>query len=712
MNQPPDPNESGPHRPLATAPPSAEPVAHTFTHHGISINDPYHWLKDEGYPEVTQPSVLSYLRAENAYFETAMAPHQGLVDELFEEIKNRQPPEDSSVPYREGDYWYQWRFEKDAQYRLWLRAHVQPDDGDFPEIAAARWQIMLNEPQLAAENEYFTLGSLAVSRNGRYLAWSADTTGAERFTLNITDLESGLLVDEAILSTLGSPVWAADNEHLFYVVVNDNWRPFEVRRHKLGEPLDTDKVIYTEASESFFVGIDETQSETYLLISSGDHVTSEVRYFKADEPNAEPRLIAPRRDGHEYDVDHREGRFYIHSNRDHKNFALFSAPQADPQETTWEVVMAGSDTRYLMGHLCFKRYLITSERINGLDQIGIHGYDGGEGHYVAFPEPAYSADWGTNPHYETANLRLHYNSMVTANTVFDYNIEQRELTERKVQEIPSGYDASEYATERLFADARDGVRVPVSIVYRKGLAKDGTAPLYLYGYGAYGHAIPPEFSASRLSLLNRGFAFAIAHIRGGDDLGYSWYEDGKLDKRTNTFNDFVDVAKCLIDAGFSSAERVVISGGSAGGELMGAAVNQAPELWGAVAAHVPFVDVLNTMLDTSLPLTPIEWPEWGNPIEDKAAFELIRSYSPYDQLRPGPYPPMLVTAGLNDPRVTYWEPAKYVAKLRTLKTDNNWLLLKTNMEAGHRGESGRFDALKEVAEEYAFFLVSLQLAHE
>jgi oligopeptidase B len=709
MNQPADP--AAPPSPKGPAdPPQAARIAHSFSHHGITIEDPYHWLKDDGYPEVSDPEILRYLQAENAYFESAMAPHQGLVDELFTEIKNRQPPEEASVPYREGDYWYQWRFEKDAQYRLWLRAPAGPEDGALPDLPAENWQIMLNEPELAAESEYFSLGSLAVSRNGRYLAWSADVSGAERFTLHITDLETGVLLDEPIEATLGSPVWAADNEHLFYVVVNDSWRPFEVRRHRLGEPLSNDKVIYTESAESFFVGLDETQSEAYLLITSGDHVTSEVRYLKASEPDSPPQLMSPRRQGHEYDVDHREDRFYIRSNRQHKNFSLHSAPEAAPEEANWQTLLAGTDTRYLMGHLCFKDYLITSERIEGLDQVAIRRYDSERMHYLEFPEAAYSADWGTNPQYDAHTLRLHYESMVTPDTVFDYQIEQRTLITRKVQEIPTGYEAADYATERMFAVARDGVRIPVSLVYRRGFPKDGSAPLYLYGYGAYGHAIPPGFSASRLSLLNRGFAFAIAHIRGGDDMGYGWYEDGKLDKRNNTFNDFVDVANFLVEEGFSTAGRLVISGGSAGGELMGAAVNQAPQLWGAVVAHVPFVDVLNTMLDTSLPLTPIEWPEWGNPIEDKAAFNLIRSYSPYDQLQAGDYPCMLVTAGLNDPRVTYWEPAKYVAKLRTLKTDKNWLLLKTNMDAGHRGQSGRFDALKEIAEEYAFFLVSLGLA--
>ena len=687
------------------APPVAKRIAHSFEHHGIRVEDPYHWLKDAGYPEVTDAEVLGYLNAENGYFEAVMEPHQPLIDELFEEIKGRQPPEDASVPYREGNYWYQWRYAKDAQYRQWWRAPIEPEDGLVLATEDPRWQVFLDEPALAAAHEYFTLGGLAVSRSGRHLAWSADTTGGERFTLTITDLNDSSTVDAPIEGTLGNPVWSADGEHLFYVVVNDNWRPYEVRRHRLGTPAADDVVVYTEPADSFFVGIDETQCESYILITSGDHVTSEVRFLAADEPSATPALIAARRDGHEYDVDHREGEFFVRSNREHKNFALYRVAASEPNEANWQVVLPGSEQRYLLGHLCFKNHLITSERLDGLDQVGIRNYADDQMHYVAFPEATYSADWGANAQYDTAHLRLGYDSMVTPDTVFDYDLVERQLTTLKVKEIPGGYDSGQYASERLHATARDGTQVPVSVVYKKGFVKNGQAPLYLYGYGAYGHAIPPGFSTSRLSLLDRGFAFAIAHIRGGDDLGYHWYESGKLDKRTNTFNDFVDVARHLISAGFAEPGRIAIAGGSAGGELMGAVVNQAPELWGAVAAHVPFVDVLNTMLDTSLPLTPIEWPEWGNPIEDKTAFELIQSYSPYDQLAPGAYPPMLVTAGLNDPRVTYWEPAKYVAKLRTLKTDDNWLLLKTNMEAGHRGQSGRFDALKEVAEEYAFVLL-------
>jgi oligopeptidase B len=689
-------------------PPVADVVPHTFTLHGITVEDPYAWLKDPGYPEVTDPKILDYLRAENAYFEQEMAPHKALIDKLFQEIKGRQPEAEVSVPWREHGFWHQWRFEHGAQYRIWLRAPASPGATEPPPTESDQWRVILDEPKLAAEHSYFTLGGLAVSPNGRYLAWSADSNGSERFVLHITDLDSGELLHEPIENTHGSPVWMADSAHLVYLVRNEQWRPYQVRLHRLHTAVSDDRILYQESNESFFVGIELTSSEAYVIVSSGDHVTSEVFYLPADDPTAELRAFAPRRTGHEFSVDHGDGWFWFLSNAAHKNFALLRAPEATPDESRWQTLMAGTDEQYLTWFMRLRGRLVLGERIDGLEQVRVIE-DAGSNYLIEFPEAAHTVGPGTNAEYDTDRLRLRYESMVTPGTVFDHLFATCTLETRKVQVIPSGYDASRYATERLTAVARDGARVPVSIVYRKGLRRDGSAPLYLYGYGAYGSAIMPGFSASRLSLLDRGFVYAIAHIRGGDDLGYAWYEAGKLDQRTNTFNDFVDVARYLIEAGYTRSGRIAIAGGSAGGELMGAVVNQAPELWGAVAAHVPFVDVLNTMLDASLPLTPIEWPEWGNPIEDPAAFRLIHSYSPYDQLRPGRFPPMLVTAGLNDPRVTYWEPAKYVAKLRTLKQDDRWLLLKTNMDAGHGGQSGRYDALLELAEEYAFMLVSLGL---
>jgi len=682
-------------------PPSKPPVAarkpHRFTHHGITLQDPYHWLKDPGYPKVEDAEILAHLNAENDYFQASMEPLNGLTKELFEEIKGRQQLDESSVPYREGSHEYQWKFAAGAQYPCWWRWSL----GD-----AGRAVKIIDEPALAGNSEYFRLGGFSVSPGGRYLAYSVDTNGAERYVLRIKDLDDDRVLEEVIEDTLGAPVWA-NEETFFYPILNENWRPHQVKRHDLGTDATGDPVIYQEPDE-FFVGVDKTQSSAYIVISASDHITSEVRVLSVDNPKGEPQLIAPRRTGHEYHVEHHDRDFFILSNDTHKNFRIAVAPCSEPGETNWQTIVEGDDTHYLRGITCFKQLMVIEERIAGLDQIRLRDYSDAT-HYVEFPEPVYHASLGTNAEYAIDALRIGYESMISPRTVFDYQLDTDELITRKVQHIPSGYDRSRYVTQRLTAPARDGQEIPVSIVHPINFKKDEDAPLYLYGYGAYGSAVPPGFSTTRLSLLERGFAFAIAHVRGGDELGYAWYEDGKLAHRENTFNDFVDVARFLIESGYTSAGRIAIGGGSAGGELMGAVVNQAPELWGAVTAHVPFVDVLNTMLDPDLPLTPNEWPEWGNPIEDPRAFETILAYSPYDRLERGAFPPMLVTAGLNDPRVTYWEPAKYVAKLRTLKTDDNVLLLKTNMGAGHGGKSGRFDALYEVAEEYAFVLDALGL---
>ncbi len=685
------------------SPPVARRAPLRRTVHGVALEDPYHWLRDPGYPEVKDPEVLAYLQAENDYFDEQMAPFQGLVGTLFQEMKGRQPQADESVPYRHHGYDYRWRFREGAQYRVWERRPAGSTEG---------WRCFLDETELAEGCDYFSLGGLSVSPDGRFLAWSADVDGSERFRLSVTDLETGTALDEPIPNTLGAPVWSAGSEHFYYLELNDNWRPSRVLQHRLNSPRSEDRLVYEEQEEAFFVGIQETQSERWIVITSGDHVTNEAWLIPAHDPSAQPRLVAARRQAHEYHLDHREGCFYIRSNDQHRNFRLAVAPEGAPGEANWETLIAGSDERYLTGHLCFRDYLIVAERVAGLDQIRVvrsPGSDNAEEHHIRFPEPVYAVDFGSNAEYHQDTLRLVYESMVTPATIYDYHLEERVLTTRKVQRIPSGYDPTRYTSERLMVTARDGTAIPVSLVRRRDVQPDPETPLHLYAYGAYGIGMEPDFSTTRLSLLDRGFIYAIAHVRGGDELGYHWYEAGKLEQRTNTFNDFVDVARHLVADGFTSPRRLTISGGSAGGELMGAVANQAPELFAAVVLHVPFVDVLNTMLDPDLPLTPMEWPEWGNPIQDPDAFRLIRSYSPYDQLEPRDYPPMLVTAGLNDPRVTYWEPAKYVAKLRYLKTDDNLLLLKTNMGAGHRGQSGRFDALREVAEEYAFLLVSLGL---
>ena len=688
-------------------PPVAAQRQHSFTHHGVTIEDPWHWLRDPSYPSVEDTDVLAYLTAENDYFETWMSPHQELTDTIFEEIKARQQPDLSSVPWKRDQWYYQWSFQEGSQYRVWRRWPADSPDARKGPTADA--QTILDEPALADASEYFRLGSMSVSNGGSLMAYSADTDGSERFRMAVKDLDTGELRDDAIEGTIGSAVWAMDDASFFYTLVDENWRPWQVRRHVLGQPVERDALVYEETNPGFFVGLSITTSREYVIVGAGDHVTSEVRLIPASAPGSAPLMVSPRRTGHEYSVDHQGDRFVIRTNDTHKNTRFATAPAADPTEASWTPLVDASDEHYIRAFKSFHDFIAVEERIGGLDHIRLIGR-GGESAYIPFPESAYTVRLDTNPEFQADVLRLEYTSMVTPTTVFDYHVEGEDLEVRKVQQIPSGYDASEYVTERLLATARDGERVPVSVVRRRDTPMDGTAPLYLYGYGAYGIAMPPGFSTTRLSLLDRGFIFAIAHIRGGDDLGYHWYEAGKLDRRANTFNDFVDVARFLVEEGYGAEGRIAIAGGSAGGQLMGAVVNLAPELWGAVAAHVPFVDALNTMLDDTLPLTPIEWPEWGNPIEDRDAFECIRSYSPYDQLKPRDYPPILVTAGLNDPRVTYWEPAKYVAKIRTLKTDANPLLLKTNMGAGHGGRSGRYDRLYEVAEEYAFMLASMGLA--
>lgn len=679
--------------------PVADVEAVEISCHGITVSDPYAWLRDPGYPDVRDRRVLDYLAAENAYFKAAMAPHEGLTEDIFQELKARLKEDDSSVPVKDGDYLYQWRYQQGAQYKTWLRV---PVPGGAEEI-------ILCEPDRAADHEFFVVGGVSVSPDHKLLAWSEDTDGSERFTMRVRDIASGEVLGDEIPNTIGAAVWAAGGDSFFYLEVNDNWRPYRVRLHRLGGDRASDRVVYEEKDGSFFISIGITQSRAYVTITTGDHVTSEVRLVPADSPDSEPILIAGRETGHEYYVDHAGDRLFIRTNDEHKNFRIATAPADAPGRENWTALMAPSDRQYIRGLTAFRNFLVVQERNDGLDQIRVRLANGDE-HFVQFPEPAYRASLGDTREFDVDGFRIDYESMVTPDTVYDYRLADRTLVTRKVQEIPSGYDPSQYVTKRLMAGARDGTRVPVTVVHRKDFTIDGTGRLHIYAYGAYGLGMPPNFSSRRLSLLDRGFAYAIAHVRGGDEMGYHWYEQGKLFQRTNTFNDFVDVARHLIAEGYAGAGNISISGGSAGGSVMGHVANSNPELWRAIVAHVPFVDILNTMLDDSLPLTPIEWPEWGNPIADRKVFEYILSYSPYDNIAARNYPAMLVTAGLNDPRVTYWEPAKWVARLRATKTDRNLLVLKTNMGAGHRGKSGRFDRLREVAEEYVFILKAFGLA--
>ncbi|KRB81504.1 peptidase S9 [Sphingomonas sp. Root710] len=676
-------------------PPVAAQRPHSYSHHGITIDDPWAWLKDPKYPVVDDEDILAYLREENAYFEKAMQPHAALVDALFAEMKGRLKEDDASVPQKDGDWLYWWAFKPGGQYRIWYR---RPAAGG-PDA------VILDEPAEAAAVDYFRLQVLSVSPDGKLAAWSADSSGAERFVLKIRDLATGEDIETVSAVTNGAVAWGADSRSLVYTEVNDNWRTYRARLHILGSDPATDRTLYEETEElGFNVGVGKTQDDAWIVIATGDNQTSEVRLVPAADPAAAPLLVSPRQTKREYSVDSAHGTLWILTNDEHVNFRVARADPANPGK--WETVIAGSDSVYIRGLTSFARHIALTERVDGLDQVRLRAYDGSE-HRVAFPEASYTAVLGSNPEYDPPAYRLHYASMVTPQTVFDYDPAARALTTLKVQEIPSGFDPSLYATERLMVPARDGKLIPVSVLYRKGFPRDGSGKLFLYAYGAYGHAIPPGFSTVRLSMVDRGWAYAIAHIRGGDDLGYDWYLQGKAEARWNTFHDFSDAAKGLIAAGLTSAGKIAINGGSAGGELMGVVANTDPELWGAVVADVPFVDVLNTMLDADLPLTPGEWPEWGNPITDKAAFDLIRSYSPYDNVAAKPYPPMLITGGLNDPRVTYWEPAKWAARLRATKTDDNLLLLKINMGAGHGGKSGRYDSLREDAEAYAFVLTQM-----
>ncbi|WP_294174550.1 S9 family peptidase [uncultured Sphingomonas sp.] len=683
------------------APPKAEQRPYSYDRHGIRIEDPYHWLKDQSYPKIDDPDVLAYLKAENAYFEAWKKPHEQLVETLFQEMKGRQKEDDSSVPVKDGDYLYWWAFKPGAQYRQWYRKPV----------AGGPDQLIFDEVKEAEGKEYFRLGGMATSPDGKLAAVLVDDNGSERFKLRVRDLASGKDLETVTEVGIGQPVWTNDSRGLVFTEVNKNWRSYRARYHRVGAPAAQARTLYQEKRDKgFSVGVSGSQDRSLIFISSGDNTTSEVRFVSAGDPTEPLTLISPRKKDRQYDVDAAHGKLWILTNDNHVNFRVASAHPSRPAE--WTEVIPGSDRTYLRGVTSFRDHLVLTTRVDGLDQLILRDYASGAQERIPFKEASYSAGFGSNPEFAPAAYRLSYSSMVTPATVYDYDPKADQLKPLKVQEIPSGYDPTQYVTERLMLPTRDGKRVPVSVVTKKGFRKDGSQPLFLYGYGAYGYAIPPGFSTTRLSLVDRGVAFAIAHIRGGDDLGYQWFLDGKLTKRTNTFNDFVDAAKGLVAAGYTSPGKIGAQGGSAGGELMGAVVNSNPELFGAVVADVPFVDVLNTMLDDSLPLTPGEWPEWGNPITDKAAFELIRSYSPYDQVRPQNYPPLLITGGLNDPRVTYWEPAKWAAKLRATKTDSNPLLLKINMGAGHGGKSGRWDSLRETAEAYAFVLTQLGAARE
>ncbi len=677
-------------------PPIAERRPHSNEAHGVSWDDDWNWLRDPGYPNVTDSDVLGYLKAENAYFEAAMKPHGALVETLFQEMKARIKEDDKSVPVRDGDHVYWWEFKSETQYRDWYRRKGREGEAE----------LIYSENAEAQGKDYFRLGAIAVSPDARLLATLADADGSERFKLIVRDLATGQDMETVTDVGIGQPVWTSDSQGLVFTEVNDQWRSYRARYHRIGADPAEAVTLYEEKDDiAFSVGVDRTTDRSLIIVSTGNNSSTEVRFVGADDPTRPLTLVRPRAPDRQYEVDAAHGRLWVLANDSHVNFRVASADIGAPGN--WTEEMAGSDETYITGITSHRDHLLVSARVGGLDQLYLRHYDNGGLTRLPFDEASYSAGFGGNPEYAPDAYRVAYTSMVTPTTVYDYHPARGELETLKVQEIPSGYDENAYVTDRLMIPARDGTKVPVSVLRRKDFARDGSGKLFVYGYGAYGHAIPPSFSTSRLSLVDRGFAYAIAHIRGGDDLGYQWFLDGKLKARNNAFNDFVDVTRGLIDEGYAAAGRVAAQGGSAGGELMGAAVNQAGELYGAVVADVPFVDVLNTMLDDTLPLTPGEWTEWGNPIADRDAFDLIRSYSPYDQVHARDYPPMLITGGLTDPRVTYWEPAKWAAKLRANKTDDNLLLLKINMGAGHGGKSGRWESLHEIAEAYTFVLTQI-----
>ena len=678
-------------------PPIAARKPHHATYHGVTLTDDWAWLRDPAYPEVNDSEVLDYLKAENAYFEAAMAPHARLIEGLFQEMKGRIKEDDSSPPLKDGDWLYWTAFKEGTQYRLWYRRPVSAGDES----------LIFDENAEAEGKDHFRLGAFAVSPDGARLATLVDDDGSERFKLVVRDLGTGKDVETVTAVGIGQPVWTSDSAGLVFTEVNDQWRSYRARYHRIGADPAAATTLYEETADiAFSVGVGATTDKSLILISTGNNSSNEVRLVPADDPSALLTLIRPRAPDVQYEVDSAQRRLWILTNDHHVNFRIAKADPARPGE--WETVVPGSERTYLRGIAAHRDHLLITSRVDGLDQLILRDYATGNETRVPFAEASYSAGFSGNPDYAPDAYRLHYSSMVTPGTAYDYHPADNRLDVLKVQEIPSGYDASFYVTDRLMIAARDGKMVPVSVLRRKDSVLDGSGKLFIYAYGAYGMAIPPSFSTARLSLVDRGIAFAIAHIRGGDDLGYQWFLDGKLTKRTNTFNDFVDVTRGLIDAGYATAGQIGAQGGSAGGELMGAVINQAPELYGAVVADVPFVDALNTMLDDTLPLTPGEWTEWGNPITDPQAFALIRSYSPYDNVTAKAYPPLMITGGLHDPRVTYWEPAKWAAKLRTTKTDANLLVLKINMGAGHGGKSGRWNHLHEVAEAYAFVLTQLE----
>lgn len=682
------------------APPKAEKEAHELTIHGDTRIDNYYWMrlsdeqKNAATPDAQTAKVLAYLNAENDYREKMMSHTKDFQERLFEEIKGRIKQTDMSVPYLENGYYYITRYEEGKEYPIHSRKKGNLD---------ATEEIMLNVNDLAQGHAYYAIGSRAVSTDNTILAYSEDVVSRRQYTLRFKNLVTGEVLPDAIPNTAGDVTWANDNKTVFYTKQDDALRSYKVFRHTVGTPTDKDVLVFHEKDALFSTFIYKTKSKQFLVLGSSATLADEYKVLDANNPTGEFKVFQARERMLEYSIDHFEDKWYIRTNKDGaENFKIMTTGLAATSKENWVDLIPHRKEVYVEGFSLFKDFMVVEERVDGVTKIKMRPWKGEE-YYIKFQEEACTVGTSINPDFETHLLRLDYTSLTTPATTYDYDVNTKQLIQLKQQEVIGSFKASDYTSERVFATATDGTKIPISIVYKKGFVKDANRPLLLYAYGSYGYSMDPYFSSVRLSLLDRGFAFAIAHIRGGQEMGRQWYENGKFLHKKNTFTDYIDCAEYLLKEKYTSKDKLFANGGSAGGLLMGAVVNMRPELWRGVIAAVPFVDVVTTMLDESIPLTTGEFDEWGNP-KDKVYYEYMKSYSPYDNVVAKDYPAMLVTTGYHDSQVQYWEPAKWVAKLRELKTDKNPLLMYCNMETGHGGASGRFSKYKEIAMEYAFLL--------
>ncbi|MBP1850158.1 oligopeptidase B [Rhizobium halophytocola] len=674
------------------------------TRHGVTRTDDYAWMRADNWQamfkdtSILDPEIRAHLEAENAYMNAAMDDTRPLQKVLFAEMKGRIKEDDSSIPVKDGPYAYGTNFVTGGEQPRYFRI---PRDAD-PKDESAR-QLLLDGDREAQGKDYFRLSGIDHSTDHNRGIWGYDDKGSEYFTLKVRDLATGEDLPDVIDNTAGGGVWAPDGQSFFYTLQDDNHRPSKVFHHIVGQPQSEDRLVFEEKDPGFFMGVGGSLLDDVIYIDIHDHETSEYRILSTSDLAAEPKLVAAREEGVEYSMTEGGDVFYILTNDgDAKDFKIMQAPFASPGKENWTEVVPHEPGRLILSHMAYARHLIWLERRDGLPRIMIRDRKSGEEHEIAFAEEAYSLGLSGAAEYDTDIIRFSYSSMTTPSQLYDYNMATRERRLLKTQEVPSGHNPADYVTRRVFARSHDGAEVPVTLLYRADTPLDGSAPCLLYGYGAYGIAIPASFSTNALSLADRGFVYAIAHVRGGKDKGFQWYEDGKMENKENTFKDFIAAADHLVAQGFTAFDRIIAEGGSAGGMLMGAIANMAPEKFAGIIAAVPFVDVLNTMLDDTLPLTPPEWPEWGNPIESEEEYHWIAAYSPYDKVEQKPYPPLIALSGLTDPRVTYWEPTKWIAKLREKAPEAGPYLLKTNMAAGHGGKSGRFQRLEEIAFEYAF----------